>query len=262
MFRYEDLVLRNAGYIQPELQEKMRRTRLLFAGCGVGSVAAEQAMRLGFENFRLVDGDRIETHNLNRQAYVASDVGDWKVNALARRLLAVNPQAKVETFPTWLNNDNVGELAAGCDMVFDTIDFLDLPAILALHTKAAEFRIPVISAWAAGWGGAVIVFVPGGTTLAEFLGASGGACQEEASYVRSFQTSFTKIASRFPPEVATVMTRALTAMADKKPCPAPQLCAGASCAASMMVTIAARILENLPVKTAPDIAIVNLGEHV
>lgn len=66
---YEELTLRNAGYVPPELQEKIRATRLLVAGCGLGSTIAEAAARVGFERFTLADGDSIAPHNLNRQAF-------------------------------------------------------------------------------------------------------------------------------------------------------------------------------------------------
>ncbi len=37
---YQDLIKRNRGYVAPELQEKLKNTRLLFAGCGLGSYHA------------------------------------------------------------------------------------------------------------------------------------------------------------------------------------------------------------------------------
>ena len=67
MLSYQDLTLRNQGYIPPELQEKIRATRLLVAGCGLGSSIAEAAARVGFERLTLADGDSISAHNLNRQ---------------------------------------------------------------------------------------------------------------------------------------------------------------------------------------------------
>jgi len=63
---YYKLVLRNQGYISKELQEKIQKTRLLIAGCGVGSTVAEAAARLGFCNFILTDGDTVED-NVRKQ---------------------------------------------------------------------------------------------------------------------------------------------------------------------------------------------------
>ncbi len=63
---YEQFVARNSGYVPAELQAKIRSTRVLVAGCGLGSVTAEIAARTGFERFTLVDADDIAVHNLNR----------------------------------------------------------------------------------------------------------------------------------------------------------------------------------------------------
>ena len=58
----------------------------MIAGCGIGSTIAEACVRLGFEHLTLIDKDRVEAHNLNRQDFAAADIGTPKVDALARRL--------------------------------------------------------------------------------------------------------------------------------------------------------------------------------
>lgn len=58
---------RNRLYIQEEEQEIIKNTPILFAGCGIGSNIVECALRFGFENITIVDGDTIELSNLNRQ---------------------------------------------------------------------------------------------------------------------------------------------------------------------------------------------------
>ncbi len=61
---------RNRLYINEEEQEQIRKIPILFAGCGIGSNIAECALRFGFENITIVDGDVIENSNLNRQNYI------------------------------------------------------------------------------------------------------------------------------------------------------------------------------------------------
>jgi len=51
MFNYQEFTKRNEGYINIELQQKIKGTRLLIAGCGIGSTIAEEAIRIGFKNF-------------------------------------------------------------------------------------------------------------------------------------------------------------------------------------------------------------------
>ena len=71
---------RNRIYVSEEEQEKVRETRILLGGAGIGSIIAECALRFGFENIVIVDGDRVELSNLNRQNYVKSDIGKSKAD--------------------------------------------------------------------------------------------------------------------------------------------------------------------------------------
>ena len=155
---YHELTLRNTGYIADEVQEKVRATHLLIAGCGIGSSFAEAALRLGFENVTLADGDTVSAHNLNRQNFNAEDIGQSKVQALARRLRAINPAANVREFDAYLNPSNIVEMVAKADLIFDTIDFLDLVAIVALHDECRRQKKPAITALAVGWGAGCVVF--------------------------------------------------------------------------------------------------------
>ena len=54
MGRYD----RNRLYITEEEQQKIRDTKIVFGGAGIGSVIAECALRFGFENITIVDGDK------------------------------------------------------------------------------------------------------------------------------------------------------------------------------------------------------------
>ena len=248
---YQDLTLRNRGYIAPELQEKIRSTRLLVAGCGLGSVAAEVAVRTGFERFVLVDGDDIAAHNLNRQSYAAADIGRPKVEALAERLRAVNPGAQVETLKSWVNAGNAADLTGRAGLVLDTIDFLDLPAIVELHDAARRRGLTVVSAFSAGWGAVAAVFSPKSATLRSLCGLPEEGSVEGASYPQAFGRLLAGMAGSLPPEFVAVTRETLKGMADGRPCPAPQLAAGAFCTASLMVTLAVSVLAGRKVAEAP-----------
>ena len=83
---------------------------------------------MGFENFTLVDGDVVDGSNLNRQFYDIADIVRPKVEALKGQLLRINPDAKIEAIDDHLTASNAARIVATVDFVFDTIDFLDLPA--------------------------------------------------------------------------------------------------------------------------------------
>jgi tRNA A37 threonylcarbamoyladenosine dehydratase len=150
---------RNSGYVSNEVQVKLANLNVLFAGCGVGSAPAEAMARLGLKNYILVDGDTVEEHNLNRQSFNFSDIGKPKVDSLKKRLLEINPTANISAINDLINPKNVDEIVKRSDIIFDTIDFLDLDAIVSLHDSAMKFEKPIVSLFTAGFG-AVGIFIP------------------------------------------------------------------------------------------------------
>ncbi len=256
---YQDLTLRNRGYISPELQEKIRSTRLLVAGCGLGSTIAEAAVRVGFERFTLADGDSISAHNLNRQAFAAADVGRQKVAALAARLRAINPGAQVREFDGLVDARSAPELVAGSDLVLDTIDFLDLAGIAALHDECRGQGRPAISAMSAGWGAVAVYFPVGGAcSFRRLFGLPESGAVEGRSYVEHFARVIERLKAVLMPEVVQALAQAFTVMKDGKPCPASQVAPGAAAVASLAVTAAVRVLAGLPVTAAPRMMVADM----
>jgi molybdopterin/thiamine biosynthesis adenylyltransferase len=254
---YEELTARNARYIGEELQQRIRATGILVAGCGLGSVVAEAAARSGFARFELVDPDTVDATNLNRQVYTAGDVGKPKVEALAARLRAINAGVRVRTHCTFVNADNVRDLLERCELVFDTIDFLDLPAIVGLHDAARAAGRTVISSFSAGWGAVSAVFTPQSETLRGVCGLPPEGPVEGASYTEVFGAFLRRLAPSLPKKFVAVTGQVIRDLADGKPCPAPQLAAGAASAASLMVTQAIRLLAGLPVTTSPEFVLLD-----
>lgn len=261
--KYSELTLRNQGYVNSKTQNKIRGMTLLIAGCGVGSTIAEAVVRLGFEKFVLVDGDIVEPHNLNRQAFVAADVGEKKVRALARRLLAINPEAKVMEVDGWIDRSNVENLVSQADFILDTIDFLDLDAITALHDECHRVGKPIISGVSVGWGMGALYFradpfqsICGFRTL---FGLPEKGSVKNASYVEHFKIFMERVGPLLDPEVARAMAQALTIMEDGTPCPAPHVSAGSYGLGALVVTMLVRIIEGREVRQSPQMILVNLS---
>lgn len=270
---YDEIFLRNKGYISAEVQAKIRATRLLIAGCGIGSTLAEAAARTGFEQFILVDADQVETHNLNRQAFTVYDVGEPKVQALAKRIIEINPLARISAQNLWVDANNISGLVEKSDLVFDTIDFLDLAAIVALHDEANRQGRPVISCVSAGWGAAAVYLPPraerqpapptgggeSGCYFRQLFGLPAAGPVENASYVKHFKIFIERIGAHLDPDVVEAMAKALTIMEDGTPCPAPHVAAGAYAVASLAVTMAVRLLAGRKVTAAPHLVLANMG---
>lgn len=258
-FNYQELVQRNLGYIETNTQNKIAQTKILIAGCGIGSTIAEAAVRMGFRNFILVDGDEVSLSNLNRQAYRFEDVGTLKTTALAKALRAINPEVEIQEVPFYLNAENIHQYVESSDLVFDTIDFLDLPAILALHDQCLLQKKPLITAVSAGWGAAAM-FVPASDRKVSWFREFFSVPEElSASVTHSelYARFFMNLAPHLDPTILTAMSTALKVMEDGKPCPAPQVSAGAFAVASLAVTMAYRFLSGKPISAAPDLMLID-----
>jgi molybdopterin/thiamine biosynthesis adenylyltransferase len=156
--------IRNRIYLSAEEQETIRNCSIVLGGSGIGSVIAECALRLGFEQITIIDGDQVETSNLNRQNYTVEDVGIDKVESIKKRLLAINPQAKIDVYNTFLTTENVAEFIDGHHMAINALDFTsDVP--LLFDEICQQKNIPVLHPYNLGWGGLLTVITPDGMTL-------------------------------------------------------------------------------------------------
>src|SRR5579885_690517 len=80
----------------PLEREALSATHISIAGCGsFGSALADMLVRAGVSSLDLIDPERLAPENVGRHILTSKDVGKWKAEALASRLLEVNPDLKV-----------------------------------------------------------------------------------------------------------------------------------------------------------------------
>ncbi len=257
---YDRFFQRNSGYVDPTTQQNIRACRLLIAGCGIGSSPAVCAARLGFEKFVLVDGDVVDEHNLNRQFYDFADIGSPKVVALKEKLLRINPDVQVESICAYLDESNTDTIVSKADIVFDTVDFLDLPAILRLHASARRHGVPVFTALSVGFGALVWYFpADAALSLADILAPDmpqanpkGGAA---ASYAEVFASFIQRLAPYLDVEVVEQVTQVLTRMKDGKPCPASQVAVGSFAVGAMAMAMIHDLLAGVRIPASPKLII-------
>jgi len=258
---YEQLTARNWGYISADLQNTISKSRVLIAGCGIGSQVAQAAVRIGFQNFILLDGDIVDVHNLNRQFFFVDQIGKYKADSLKDNLLKINPSAHVEAGTELLTSQNAPIYVDKSDIVVDTIDFLDLPAVVALHDEAHRQNKTVISSFSAGFGAAVICFPPSNrpnSLIREIFDLNKTGDIGKVSYVERFQKLFISLAPGLDPQVLEVMGKVFQEMADGRTCPAPQISVGAEMVAALCVSACLRLLENKKMTLGPQMIVVNL----
>lgn len=147
---------RNYLYVDDIQQTNISNCRVLIAGLGLGSNIAVCAARLGFRNFIIIDGDKVELSNLNRQHYYKDDIGNFKASAVQQHLKKIDPEIHVESHNLYLNEENIRIYVKDCDIVINTIDFDgDAPFVLDMYCRSNN--IPSIHPFNFGWAAGIFL---------------------------------------------------------------------------------------------------------
>lgn len=145
-----------AGVLSSFTEEQRRRMKAACVGIagagGLGSNAAMMLARSGAGRLIVIDGDKVEPSNLNRQHYFPAHVGRHKVEALAEQLLALNPDLRVDARMMWLNRDNIPALLPEADIWIEALDNASTKALFA-SAAAAAGKIVVCGSGMGGVGG-------------------------------------------------------------------------------------------------------------
>ena len=239
---------RNLGLITTEDQSKINETTLLIAGCGVGSQIALSAVRMGFEKFIIVDGDVIELSNNNRQGYTWRDVGRKKVDALAKKIKAINPHAKVKKFPVFVDANNAAKIVKKADIIIDSIDPDAAVAILAMHRAAKKQGKTVIQPSDVGWGAMLQIFTPDSISYEKMIGLNPDTPIDKVDNAEAFEKFIAFFVKLMPPYVQQVAMEVAEGKRDHYPQPV----SASYILAAMTVIAAKRVTLGLPVRVAPD----------
>jgi len=149
--------------VGPEGQARLGAARVLVIGAGgLGSPAALYLAAAGVGTLGIVDPDRVELSNLQRQIlHGTPDVGRLKTESAAERLEALNPEARIEPHAVRLDASNAVELLGGYDLVVDGSD--NFPTRYLVNDAALEVGIPWVYGAVLRWEGHLSIFAaPGG----------------------------------------------------------------------------------------------------
>ncbi len=146
-----------------EGQAKLKKAKVFIAGAGgLGSAAATYLAAAGVGLIRVVDHDRVELSNLNRQIlHRDEDIGQDKVVSATKRLKKINPDVKIEAIAETITEANISQLLAGIDLIVDAMD--NLPTRYLLNKTAIEKRLPFFHGAVNGFEGRAMTVVPGQT---------------------------------------------------------------------------------------------------
>ena len=113
------------------IQEKLNRGRVAIAGLGgLGSNIAFSLARIGTGHLHLIDFDRVDLTNLNRQQYLMRHIGMYKTEALKEELLEINPYLEIRTDCVRVTEDNLEELFREDEIVCEAFDVPECKAML------------------------------------------------------------------------------------------------------------------------------------
>lgn len=126
---------------------KLHNATVMVVGCGaVGSFAIEALARSGIGNMILVDFDRVEPSNINRQIFALHSTIDKPKTLVARERVAdINPDININIFNIFW--DEKTDLAVHPDFVIDAID--SVQSKIALYRWCNKNNIPFISSMGA-----------------------------------------------------------------------------------------------------------------
>ncbi len=141
-------------------QARLRAARVLVVGAGgLGSPALLYLAAAGVGTIGLIDDDRVELSNLQRQiAHTTARVGQAKVASAAEAARAINPAVAIETHEARLNAANALELIGGYDLVCDGSDNFETRFLVADACVLA--RRTLVSAAVLRFDGQLSVFKP------------------------------------------------------------------------------------------------------
>lgn len=146
-----DRFLRTQLLLGKSALEKLENSRVAVFGIGgVGGYVCEALIRSGIGKFELVDSDKVDITNINRQIIATQKtIGRYKTDVMKERMLEINPDADIEVKNCFFLPENAGEFPfEEYDYIVDAVD--TVTAKIGLVIEAQKRNTPIISCMGAG----------------------------------------------------------------------------------------------------------------
>ena len=143
------------------VQMHLRDARVLIIGAGgLGSPAAFYLAAAGIGTLGIVDPDKVELSNLQRQIlHATADIGKPKVDSAKTTLTALNPDVEVKTYPVRYDASNAADIAAEYQFIVDGSDNFDTKFLV--NDTAIELGIAYSHAGIVRLQGQTMTVIPG-----------------------------------------------------------------------------------------------------
>ncbi len=145
-------------------QEKLLSSKVLIVGAGgLGSPAALYLAAAGVGTIGIIDADKVDLTNLQRQIiHHTEDIGTEKVTSAKTKMLAINPDVNVRTYKYKATAKNISGIIRQYDFVIDGTD--NFPAKFLINDACYFENIPFSHAGILRFDGQLITVLPGETT--------------------------------------------------------------------------------------------------
>ena len=152
------LILKGVGVAG---QKKLLEGKVLVIGAGgLGSPAILYLAASGVGTIGIVDGDKVDLSNLQRQVIHANDaVGMYKAESAAKRVKEINPDVQVNLYPEYVTAENIEKLIEPYDFIIDGVD--NFAAKFLINDACVLAKKPFCHAGIREFYGQVLTYVPG-----------------------------------------------------------------------------------------------------
>lgn len=137
----------------------LAQKRVLIIGVGgVGQHVATYLATNGVTNLTIVDYDKVELSNLNRQILLSElDLGKLKVDVVKSALIARNSESHINSINLNVDESNIDELVKGYDLVIDAVDNWESKLFIAKACK--DNKVPFLHIGVDGYKGQYCLFI-------------------------------------------------------------------------------------------------------
>lgn len=142
-------------------QKKLLNAKVLVIGCGgLGSPCVYYLAGAGIGKIGLVDSDKVELNNLQRQiVHFMKDIGKQKTESAKEKLESINPDVEITTYPIRLTSGNIMDVIKEYDIIVDGSD--NFPTRYLVNDACVMSNKPFSHAGILRFDGQAITVIPG-----------------------------------------------------------------------------------------------------
>ena len=129
--------------VKDKIEDIHKKNVLIIGLGGVGSYAVEGLIRSGIQHIIIVDNDKIDVTNLNRQLMTYhNNIGKYKTDELEKRILEINPNCNIKKITEFITLNNINNLFnENIDYVIDACDTTTIKLELIRICKKKNIKL-------------------------------------------------------------------------------------------------------------------------